>query len=311
MTIDSIFLNRQLNHIQKEVIKQDFPEMLMMSGAAIDISSELPAAARTYTFNLFNYVGSAAILANGAQDIPMVNAYAEEKIGQIRTLANGYAVTLDDLEGAAYAGVNITAEFGIGAREIMERTADLLAYTGDTRYNLYGFLNHPNVPTSTVLNDGNSNGGVNSTRWMHKTADQIYRDLTRFATSMRTQTKGVYGMQVIVMPEDQFSIINTTPYPAISSGETILSFFMKTQGRTLAGVQSVFPMAYLEGKGAGNSDLMVGYQKRKDRIKLHIPMDFRQEPMQQMDFSFKVMCRMKTGGVQVTKPLSIRYSTGI
>jgi hypothetical protein len=86
---------------------------------------------------------------------------------------------------------------------------------------------------------------------------------------------------------------------------------MKTQSRTPAGVQSVFPMAYLEGRGPGNTGLMVGYQKRKDRIKLHIPMDFRQEPMQQSDLSYKVMCRMKTGGVQVTKPLSIRYSTGI
>lgn len=312
MPADTLFLQQQLEYVQNTVVKQDFPEMLMASGTAIDISKEIPVGAETYSYQILTFVGEALILANGADDIPMINAYAEKRIGEIKTLVDGYSYTVEDIEHAQFAGINLNAQFAIGAREILERKFDILGYTGDSRYNLLGFVNHPNVPSSTVTNDGNQNGGSNSTRWRHKTADQIYRDLSNFATSMRIATNGAYSMEAIALPEEEFGIINNTPYPANSSaGKTILSFFLETQRQTPAGVQSVYPMAYLAGQGAGGTDMMVGYQKRADRLVLHMPLDFTQQPVQMTNLSYKVPCRMKTGGVQVTKPLSMRYAIGI
>lgn len=310
--VSALFTRQQLEYLQQEVVRQDFPELLMASGAAVNVSNEVPAGAETYSYEILTAVGTAAVLANGATDIPMVNAYAEKRVGFVRTIANGYELTVEDLEAAEYAGKNVNTEMAIAAREVMERKVDLLYYNGDSNYNLLGFLGYPNVPSYTILNDGAQNGGTDSTQWQHKTAEQIYRDLREFATATRTATNGVENPEVIALPQAQFDQVMQTPYPTNSaSGETIGSFFLKAQRMSPSGVQSIIPMPYLAGQGTGGADMMVSYRKRPDKVKAHMPLDFEQRAPQERDLSYRTICRMRVGGIQVTKPLSMRYAEGI
>jgi hypothetical protein len=312
MPVNGLFLRQQLEHVQNDVVTQDFPEMLMASGAAVDISDELPSGAETYSYKILTVLGEAKILANGATDIPLVNAFAEKRTGFIRTIANAYAYTLEDLEGADFAGMNLDSSMAIAAREVIERKLDVLGYEGDAENNLLGMINFPNVPVWTSPNNGNSNGGTSSTEWQHKTNEQVYDDLRNFAAATRVATNGAYNPMVIALPQDQFERIVGSPFPNNSaSGETILSFFLKTQRATPAGVQTVIPMPYLQGKGTGGVDMMVSYIKRPDLVKFHVPLDFEQRPNPERDFSFRVPCRMRTGGIEVRKPLSMRYGEGI
>lgn len=306
--VTTLFIQRQHNYVQNEVMTQDFPEYLMTSGAFLPISTELPSGAQTYTYKLLTYVGSAAILANGADDIPLVNAYAEERMGRIRTIVDSYEYTVEDLEAAEFNNTNLDTQMAVAARQIMEAKFDQLAYDGDSNFNLDGLLTNPNIPTYTIANDGTGS----TTTWSTKTADQVYRDLRNFASATRTATNGVEIPEAIAMPQAQFDLIAGTPYPSASAAsETILSFFLKTQRMSPTGVQSVFPAPYLAGKGAGGTDLMISFRKRPDKIKLHMPMDFTPEPVQPRNFSFRVPCRMKTGGTQIYKPYSLRIATGI
>lgn len=310
--VSTLFIQRELNAVQDLVVEQDFPEMLMASGALVPISTALPAGAESYTYKILTYLGTAAILANGADDIPMINAYAEERIGVIRTLADGYEYTINDFEAAQLNGMSIDAAMAVGAREALEQKFDLLAYTGDSNFNLLGLINYPNILSYTVLNDGNQNGGTNSTRWRHKTAEQIFRDLREFAAYMPGQTNGVESMEVIVLPQEQYEIIAATPYPSSSAaGTTILTFFLQTQAARLNGVTAVIPVPYLAGKGASSTDVMMGYRRRDNKIRLHMPLDFDQQPVQQKNFTYRVPCRMKTGGIQVLKPRSLAKAEGI
>ena len=77
----TMFLRRQLEYIQSIVVEEDFPEKIMASGRGVPISTELPAGAETYTYRIYTMVGEAAILANGADDIPLVDGYFEERTG--------------------------------------------------------------------------------------------------------------------------------------------------------------------------------------------------------------------------------------
>lgn len=307
----SLFLRQQLEHIQTEVVEQDFPEKLMASGQAVPISSEIPAGAETYSYKLFTMVGEAAILANGSDDVPLVNGFVEKRTGYVRTIVDGFEYTIEDLEAAQFAGMNLDAQMGVTAREMIEQKIDALAYTGDTSFGLLGLLNHPNVPLYTLLNDGASNGGTASTRFRHKTAEQIYRDLVNFASAPRITTNGVESLERIGMSQEAYDIILSTPYPTNSaSGETILSFFLKTQRMSRSGVQEVIPMPYLAGKGAGGLDIMIGYRPRLNKIKLHLPLDFSMMPVQTVGFKYRIPCRAKTAGIQITKALSVQYSLG-
>ena len=307
----TLFVQRQLNYVQQQVVEQDFPEMLMAGGTLVPISTELPSGAETYTYKILTFLGSAAIWANGADDIPIVNAYMEERIGRIRTIVDGYEYTVNDMESAEFTGMNLDAQMAIGAREIMERKFDSLAYTGDSNFGLLGFINQPNVISATATNDGNSNGGTNSTRWRHKTAAQIFRDLRDFASTMRVTTNGMESMEVIVMPEEQYNIIAGTPYPDGGATTTILTFFLQTQAAMLNGVTSVIPVPFLAGQGTGGVDVMFGYRRRENKLRLHMPLEFTQQPVEIHNFTYRVACRMKTGGVQVMKPKSISKLEGI
>lgn len=306
--VSSAFLYDQLDYLQKEVVEQEFPEMLMASGKAIDISNEVPAGAETYSYKILTILGEAKILANGASDIPLVSMEVEKRTGYIRTIADGYEVTDDDLEAAELVGMNVDAENAKGCREVMERKFDNLLYLGDDKFNLLGLLNLPNVPRSTVPNDGA--GGL--TTFASKTAAQIYRDIRVFCASIRVATNRAETPNILALPEEQFGIVMETPYPdGANASETIGSFFLKTQSYSMGGIESIVPMPFLEGKGTGGLDMMVAYRKRASKLKAHLAMDFSMKPAQPKDLCYKTICRMKTGGVQNTKPLSIAYKEGI
>lgn len=310
MAVSTLFTQQQLDYVMNLVLQQDFPERLMSSGALVPVSDEIDYRAETYSYRLLTHLGSAKIISAGAEDIPTVNAYIEKRMGFIRTLASSYEVTLEDLEAAQFANVNISGELGIATREVMEATTDTLGYTGDSVNNLQGFLNYPNVPVFSILNDGNINGGINSTLFYHKTSDQVYRDITTFITSMKTATRGIEVPEVLLLPQKQFDDISTRPYPS-NTNSTLLEFLLRTQRATPNGIQAVVPVDYLAGQGVGGTDMMVLYRKRPDKIKYHIPLDFEQRPAQLMNFNQKVMCRMRLGGIVVMKPMCMRYAYGI
>ncbi len=312
MPVSTMWLRKELEYVQQQAVEQEFPERMIVNGNWIAISDEIPAGAETYSYKIMTAVGEAAILANGGDDIPMVNVYAEKRVGEIRTIVDGYRYTVEDLEAAQFAGTSLDASMALYAREIIEYKLDILGYEGSTEFNLLGLLNHPNVPSGTVAADGNQNGGSNSTRWIHKTAEQIYRDLTAFGRSPRVATNGVEFFDTIAMTEDAYNIIAETPYPSASAAsETILSFYLRTQSVNPKGVKRIVSAPYLAGKGTGGTGMLVGTRKLPQKLKYHLVMDFTQEAPQQDNFAIKVPCRARTGGVQLSKPLSVGYRDGI
>jgi hypothetical protein len=308
MAVNSLFLRQQLEYVQNTVIEQDFPERLVTSGELIPVSTELPAGAETYSYKIMTAVGEAAILANGADDIPVVSAFAEKRVGEIKTVVDAYEYTTEDIESAQFANMNLDTTLATIAREIIEEKLDILGYDGDSNFNLLGLLNHPNVPSGTVAADGTGS----STTWATKTAAQIYRDLSAFGKSPRVATNGVEFFDTICMPESQYDLIAETPYPDTSTtNETILSFYLKTQKANPKGVKRIMAVPYLAGKGSGGTDLMVGLRKLESKIKYHLPLDFVQEAVQMVNFSYRVPCRARTGGLCLVKPMSMGYRSGI
>ncbi len=305
-----MFLREELKNISREVVKQEYPERLLASGAAIDISDEIPVGTVVHSYKIFTMVGEAAVLANGGKDIPMVDAFVEEKFAKVYEIADGFEYKIRDLEAAQKAGTSLTSTLAMGAREIMEAKLDQVAYVGEPGCQLLGILNQPNVSIFAVAADGNSNGGTNSTKWIHKTSAQIYRDLSAFAAYMRKTTKSVYSPEIIGLPQSQFDLILDMPYSA-TSDKTVLQFFLDAQKLNPQGVQRVVPMVELEGRAVGGGDMAVAYRKRPQNQCLHIVQDFDMLEPQLRGFSYEVLCRMQTAGVEMRRPQAFLYLYGI
>lgn len=310
MPSNSIFLKEQLDYVLNEVVRQEFPELLCSSGAIVPITNQVDYRAETFSYTLMTAVGEAKILSNGAQDVPLVNNYVQKKMGIVRTLVDGYEITLEDLEAAQFANTNISAELGITARRVIEEGLDRIGYFGASENGLLGLFSLPNVTRVTAPNNGNINGGTNSTRWIHKTGEQIYQELTSFLTTMRQATKSIEKPQILLVPQAQYDRMAELVFPA-NTDNTLLKFFLETQRANASGIQDVVPVEMLSGAGTGGSDMMIAYQKNSSKLRYEIPLDFEQRPPQEVTFSTRVVCRARTAGIIPMKFMSIRYYEGI
>lgn len=310
MPQNSIFLENQLEHLRNEVIKQDFPDLQMSSGALVPITNNVDYRAEVFPFTLFTAVGEAKILANGGTDVPLINAYVQKKMGIIRTLVDGYEITLEDLEAAEFAGMNISSEMAIMARRVIEEGIDRIGYMGAPENGLLGITTLPNVVRETAPNNGNANGGTNSTLWEHKTPEQIYLELVDFLTRMRQATKGIEQPDTLLLPQAQYDRIAAVVYPA-NTDNTLLNFFLTTQRASATGVKNIVPVQMLEGLGTGGADMMIAYKRDPQKLRYEIPLDFEQRPPEMVSFSTRVVCRSRLAGLINLKPMSVRFYEGI
>ena len=302
----TLFERNALEQIQNLVVEQDFPERMMGSGRLVPIDTSLSPWVESYVYKLLTKVGTAKILANGADDLPEVSAFLEERTGWIRTIANQYTYSYQEMEQARTASVSLDSTLAIIAREIMEQELDNVAWNGSTEHNLLGFLDHPNVPSYTVPNDGTGT----STLWSTKSASLIYRDLTNFAKETRTETKYVEMPEIILISSEHFDTLVETEFPA-QTGKTILSFFLENQRMFAGGVRQVIPVPYLDGMGTGNTGMMVSFRPRADKIRFHVPQDFMSLPPERQGLKYITPNMMRTGGIQLLKPYSMRYAEGL
>lgn len=303
---NSLFLQNQLEFIQSQIVKQDFPDRMIANGTLLPTAREIPDGAETYSYKILTAFGSAKVLATGAEDLPSVGAGVEKRTGFVRTIANQFEITYDELQAAEYAGVNVSAEMGIIAYEVMMQEIDALGYLGDSNHNLLGMLGHPNVPSTTAPNDGTGS----ATTFASKTAAQIYRDLRNFVTSVRNATNMVESPDTMLLPVAQFDLIAQEPFPSGTSS-TILSFFLENQRKYPGGVQQVLPVPYIDGRGPAGADIAILLSRREQKIKFHIPRDFTTLETQARGMKFVTPCNMRCGGVQLIKPLSMAYLSGI
>lgn len=307
---NSIFLKSQLEQIMNLVVREEFPDLMMSNGMLVPITNNVDYRAETFSYTLMTAVGEAKILSNGGNDVPLVNAYVQKKMGLIRTLVDGYEITLEDLEAAQFANMNISAELGITARRVIEEGLDRLGYLGATENGLLGLFNLPNVTRETAPNNGNINGGTNSTRWANKDANQIYLEITSFLTRTRQATRSIEKPEILLVPQVQFDRISELVFPS-NTDNTLLKFILDTQRANPSGIKEILPCEMLAGAGTGGSDMMIAYQKNPSKLRYEIPLDFEQRPPQEVVFSTRVVCRARTGGLINLKPMSIRYYEGI
>lgn len=300
----STFVPEQLRYVRRAVLEQEFPEYMAAEGALIPISTEIPVGAQTYLYYLTTMVGEARVIANPGDDLPTADVFMESRIGIIRTIGDSYRYSDEDMEHAMYANVPLATNKAMAAKRAIMIKLDKIGYIGDDNYNLLGLTNQPNVPQFALPADGT--GG--STTWESKTAQQIVRDLQDFSTSIMVSTDMIESPDTL--------LVDTTNYFRIARGfydddgtTTILDTFLNPQ-RTTGGITAVQPCPYLKGASPTGTNIIVAYKRREDKLRFHIPLPFTPKPPQENNLHYKVPCRAKTGGVEVTYPRSMSYAYG-
>ncbi|HEY9301268.1 MAG TPA: major capsid family protein [Phormidium sp.] len=303
----SLYVSEQLRVVRREVIEYPLPEFPLANGLIVPRATgnnAIPRGATSYLYYLRTFVGEAKIIANPADDLPTVDLYTFPMTGVVHDVGDSYRYSDKDLENAQFAGQNLTSSKALAAKEAAFVKLEKIGYLGDSAYNLQGFMNHPNVPIATVLNDGANN----STQWRNKTAIQVLRDLRDMSAAVPIESGMRETADTLLIPSIQDFYLGQTFTNPLNPQTTLKEAFFKTQGAD--GIQNIQQVPWLSGAFNGQ-DVAIVYKRREDKVKLHVPIPFYAKNPQESGFSWRVPCRLTTGGVELTFPLSARIFVGI
>ena len=288
-------LTRQLEHIRTK--DYDVLYANLKARLFIPVSNEADPGAESIIARSWNHTGMAEIIANYADDLPLVDAFVSETPVKVQTLGSAFIYTLLDLRRAAKAQSDLDSRRAGAARLAVERKLDRIAAIGDAPSGLRGFVNHPNVPLVSLPNGS----------WATATADEIQEDMAFLVQSIVTNSMEVHAPDSLLLDTASFMIINQKPI-GVDNKQTILKSFLENNPY----IKNIDQWTRLNlANAAGDGPRIVAYQRDPMMVELDIPMEFEQLPPQARNMAFVVACWLRTAGVTFHYPLSAAYSDDI
>ncbi len=297
---EGIFFEKELEFLKAGSYDVLYPELMARRLFPVDSSAD-PGAA-TITYQTWDHIGMAKLIHQYAQDLPNIEITAKETTRKIYSEGVAFGYSMQDIRNARFANKPLEQRKASAARRQMLQLENRLAFHGDDKTDIPGFIGAPNITQVTLPADGTGSSKL----WSTKTADQIIRDFSLMSTTIRDDSNGVEFGNTVILPESQYGLISTTPRSA-TSDTTILEFVLRTN----PWIQEIIPCYELKGAGAGSTDTFMLYNRSPEKLTLEIPQDVEFLPTQEKGFMFEIPVHARTAGVIIYYPKSIAQGDGI
>ena len=305
---ESAFVARELEDVKSRTFDKKYPNL--QAKKLIPVSTEVDAGAETSTYQSWDSVGLAKIIANYADDLPRVDVSAREFTVKVKTIGDAYGWNVIELKNAIKAGKSLNSRKSDSARMAIEQKLDNLAWFGDSTSGCLGMLNQPNVPASTVQT-GAVSGNV---RWIGatpKNPDEIIKDLSDIRSEVIDLTNGVEVPMDILIPIAQNEHISNTARSA-TSDTTIKQFFLNNNPNvSITAVPKLKGVTPLPSGAGGPKDVMMSYVKDPNNLEFEIPLMLEQMEPEKRNLEFVVDMISRVAGVRFYYPLSANIFEGI
>jgi len=303
--VEQIYFARELEHVKAQTY--DIVYGQLMARKLFPLNTEAHPGTETIKYNQFDYVGEAKIVSNYATDFPRVDIKGKEFRHPVQSIGDSYGYSIQEIRSSQQAGIRLEANRAAAAKRTMMVKENKIAFFGDSDYGLPGFLSNSSVITGTVPNDGTGP----STTWASKSADLIIRDMMQVANAPFDSTEGVESANTVLLANDQYSYISTTPRAAVSD-TTILEFFLAKHPT----VTEVIPVGQLSSSiypaSLGFSgNLIVAYDRNPGKLSLEVPQPFEQFAPDKEGLDWVVHCHERISGVIIPYPKSVAIYDGL
>ena len=225
---------------------------------------------------------------------------------KLADIGAAYGYNVSEIRSAQFAGINLPTMKARAVRRSIDEKLNSLAWKGDKEHNIIGFLNNPNITNVTLANDGNTNGGTNSIKFIHKTSDQVLRDMNKLIQSVPDQTNQVEIPDTVLLAPEAYNHLATTARTT-TSDLTLLEFLRRTHPE----IRRWMKVGALKGAGSNGDDLAIVGRFEPDYVKLEIPERFRQLPVEIRNLEYVINCMSRAIGVTVTLPLAFAKAEGV
>lgn len=290
-------LAQQLEYVKSQTYDVKYP--MFKARSLIPVSTDVPEGARTFTYYQWDSYGMARVVANFADDIPMVDVVRKKFTADVKWLASAYQFTIQDLAAMAVSGEQVDTRKGTAARRSIEAGIDDVAAFGLEDANIRGFVNHPNVP---IISPDNGDWSNPST-----TNDEILADLNKLVSSIPVATRNIFAPDTLVLDTETFELLSSRLVGQELTTSLLKVFLAASPHIRTIEVWDKLSMADVSGTGPR----VIAYAKDPEVLQLEIPTDFKQLPQQARNLAFVVNCYAVIGGTCIRYPLGMAYMDGI
>lgn len=303
------FVQSNLTYVEPGVYRQRFQNADY--GRHLTVTTAGPNWAATATWQTMSEAGEAEWFSGNATDAPYVEVTMDQKNSPNYGIWSGFKWTVEELNQAYLAGVNMSAEKPNVARRKVERKLYKVAMVGDTTKgpNFTGMLNDAAVTSYTVA----ASGTGSSTFWSNKTPDQILFDVNTLLDGIPSATAEIEYADTLRLPPAAFRYVSSTRLGGDTS-MTILEFLRRNNTYTADTQQplDIGTIPELATIGASGDGRMVAYRNSADVLDFWLPMPFQLLPVRSRSImSFEGAGIARTGGTRIKLPAAIRYADRI
>ena len=297
--VPSMFLARQLSYVRSKVL--EVKKSPLSAFEVFPVQTDVPQGAETAYQRIYDTVGMAEIISNYADDLPRADVVGIEQPVKVFTVGEAYGYNVVEIKSAQLTNDNLALYKAQAARRSIDQKLNKLAWKGDAKHNIIGFLNNPNITNVALAADGTGN----STKIKDKTVEQILRDINSVIDSIPESTQNVEEADTVLMATAVYNHLATTPRSTMSD-ITVLEFLQRTHPE----IRRWLKVGELTGAGAHNSDLIIAGKFDPDYIKFEIPNRFEQLPVERRNLEYVVNCISRAIGVTVTLPMAFAKAQG-
>lgn len=306
---ESAFFAREVEFIKAKTYDVKYPNLKAIQ--MIPVSTEAGPGAKVITYQQFNMVGIAKIIANYADDLPRADVFGKEFSSKVKSIGNSFGYNIQEIREANLAGVPLSAKKGTAARKANEQAVNRIGWFGDATSGLLGFLNQPNVPAAAVP-VGTTSGNQNWIGATPKLPAEILQDMNDAVTRIIDLTLGVERPNTMLLPVQQHRKISTTRLDS-GTDTTIREYFLKNNPeiQMIDWVNELKDVSPNPAGGGGPVDVMATYDRSPEVLTYEIPQPFEMFPAQERGLEFLVPAHSRNGGVVVYYPLAIDLAVDI
>lgn len=276
------------------------PREELVARSILNVKTDIHPGAETYAYNVLTRSGAAKILANGADDVPLVDTDLKRHVLFIYSIAAAFRYSVQEIREAQLTNTSIDATKAETARRAISEKENNLAFVGSEAYNIMGIANATGIQVVNAL----TNGAAGSTKFRDKTSDQVVEEIRKAKAKITTLPGFGAAQLVLALPPDQYEELNRrySDYDARTIRKVI---------EENGWFKAIVRVPDLKGVGTENSDAMIIMDQSKSTSELILPMDITRHPEEYTFPNYKVPLEERFGGVALRAPHAVVRVDGI
>ncbi|MEK4085615.1 DUF2184 domain-containing protein [Psychrobacillus sp. FSL K6-1415] len=296
LRMDALIRPQDLNAIDKRVYEPHASELKARS--IFSLKTDIPAGAKTYSYDVLTRSGVAKILAPGANDVPLVDADLTEETVKIYSIAAAFNISVQEVREAQMANRQIEVTKADTVRKAIAEKENQIAFSGDSKHKIKGLTDAVGIQVYAVP----QNEAGTSTKWADKTGKEVVTDI-RKAKNMINKLNG-HEADTLLLTPDSFEELEKT-FNDLTQ-QTVLEYI-----RSQNWFKTIETINDIKGKGLASTDCFVVLDSSPDVVQLGIPLDIMRHPQEYAFPNTKVPFEERTTGLIIRYPMAICRADGI